>query len=295
MQAIVYYIVYPIVWFLSILPLRVTYLLSDVAAFILYYIVGYRKEVVFKNIKYAFPEKSDKEIIKIAKKSYRHFTDVFIEMVKTFTISKKELRNRYQPTNIEVLEEQYAKGNNIILLGAHYANWEWIFSVNTRIKYNGVAVYTRINNKYFDNKIKKSRARFNSTLIDGKMNQVLTENLKANKLSIYGLLSDQSPQPHRAHYWAEYFDIKVPIHTGGEMFAKKFDFTVVTFTVSKVKRGYYEITFKLLTETPRDYKDYEISDIFLRETEAHIRKAPEYYFWTHKRFKHMDKVPKEWL
>lgn len=291
-QFIAYILVYPIIWLLSILPMPILHFFSDIIYYIVYYIVGYRKKVVFGNLKYAFPDKSDDEIKKIAKKSYRHFIDIFVEMIKSFTISEKELAKRWKIKNIHVLKELEEQHKSAILYGAHYANWEWVFILNTYVKYTGFAIYKKIANKYFDKKIKDVRGKYNTVLVPTKeIFDVVEENNRNNTLSLYGFLGDQTPKAINARHWASFFNVVVPIQTGTEFFAKKYDIPIVFFSVERVKRSYYECTFKILTDDPKKYNDYEITDMYLAEVEKQVHKAPEYYFWTHKRFKHKDKAP----
>tara|TARA_B110000240_G_scaffold93578_1_gene106212 strand:- start:523 stop:906 length:384 start_codon:yes stop_codon:yes gene_type:complete len=113
------------------------------------------------------------------------------------------------------------------------------------------------------------------------------------KQGLYLLLSDQSPQPHKTYYWREFFNIKVPVHTGAEMLSKRFDLVVINYVTRKVKRGYYTTEFQLITETPKDFKNYQITDMYTELTEKNIIEQPEHYLWSHKRFKHRDKVPTE--
>ena len=122
----------------------------------------------------------------------------------------------------------------------------------------------------------------------------ITYNFNNGIQGLYLLLSDQSPQIHKANYWREFMGIKVPIHTGAEKIAKKFDMAIVNYSIKKVKRGYFEVTFETLTEHPNEYKDFEITDKYLAITERNIHNQPAYYLWSHKRFKHRNKVPKEW-
>ena len=151
-----------------------------------------------------------------------------------------------------------------------------------------------MSNKTLENKIKKTRERFG-------INMILTKNTLQNmddqhnkgEIGFYGLLSDQSPEVNKAYYWSDFLGVRVPIHTGAEMLAKKYNYNFINIEVDKVKRGYYEVKFELITENPRDYKDYELTDIFLKKLEKQIRKKPEYYFWTHNRFKHEGKTPKK--
>ena len=121
----------------------------------------------------------------------------------------------------------------------------------------------------------------------------MQRNFSAKKQGLYLLLSDQSPQPHKTYYWREFFNIKVPIHTGAEMLSKRFDLVVINYVTKKVKRGYYETEFQLITESPKDFDDYQITDLYTDLTEKNILRQPEFYLWSHKRFKHRDKVPAE--
>jgi len=289
MQFLIFILVYPFIWLFSILPFSVLYFISDGIYYILYYIIGYRKEIVRHNLKLAFPEKSNQELTIISKKFYRHFIDIFIEMIKSFTISEKEIVKRFKFTNIEILDNLVSKNRSLILLGSHYANWEWIFNLNLFLKQvNGYAVYKKLKNPFFNKTARESRERYNTTLITTKaITELIAHNTKNNIQSIYGFLSDQSPKSKKAHHWSTFLGRKVPVITGSEMLAKKHNLAVVSFTVKKIKRGFYEATFNLLAENPNDYKDYEITDSYLKELEQVIYKQPEFYFWTHKRFKHV--------
>ncbi|SDX92363.1 KDO2-lipid IV(A) lauroyltransferase [Lutibacter oricola] len=293
MNLLVYILVYPLIWLISILPFKLLYLFSDFLYTILYYVVGYRKKVVLDNLKMVFPEKEEKELLIIRKQFYHHFIDIFMEMIKSFTISEKEMCKHYQFPNLEVFHKLYKNGKSTILVGAHYANWEWIMCLNNQVTYKGYAAYTKIGNPYLNNSILKSRSKFGVTLKQtSKIIREIEHNDTNNIQAMYGLLSDQSPQLKKTHYWADFFGVKVPIHTGAEMLTKKYDMNLVFMNSKKIKRGYYETTFEVITENPRDFKDYELTDIFLDKVEKQVKSNPAYYFWTHKRFKHKDKAPK---
>jgi KDO2-lipid IV(A) lauroyltransferase len=243
-------------------------------------------------LRLSFPDKSDQEIIQISKKFYSHFVDVFIEMIKSFTVSKEEVYKRYKYTNIDFFTKLYKDGKSVILTGPHYANWEWIMSLDSFVDYKGYAAFTKINNPYFNNKVLQSRAKFGTHLVQtSKVISEILKNKKNKTQAMYGLLSDQSPQLKKTYYWNEFLGVKVPIHTGAEMLAKKFDMNMVFMDVKKNKRGYYETTFSLITDDAIKYPDYKLTDIFLEKVEKQIKAQPEFYFWTHKRFKHKDKAP----
>lgn len=295
MQFLIFAITYPIILLLSFLPMRILYLFSDFLYFIFFHVIGYRKKVVLENLELAFPEKKINELKRIQKDFFKHFTDIFIESIKAFSITKKTILKRYKFTNPELIDELYKKGRSIAFVGAHQANWEWSISIPLHVKIKCFGAYTRIGNKYYDKTVKNSRTKFG--FIGYKTSETIrsiSHNFDEGIQGLYLLLSDQSPQIHKTHYWSEFMGVKVPIHTGAELIAKKFDMAVVNYSIKKVKRGYFEVTFETLTEHPNEFKDFEITDKYLEITERNIHNQPAYYLWSHKRFKHRNKVPKEW-
>jgi KDO2-lipid IV(A) lauroyltransferase len=252
-----------------------------------YNVFSYRKKVVRNNIAMALPNLSEKERLTIEKKFYHHLCDMFLEMVKTMSISQKEMEKRFKFTNLELYLDLEKKGKSIALLCAHYASYEWAVSMNCHITFTGYGVYKKINNKYFDRLVKKIRSRFDATLISTRETiPTIEKNLRTNHLGVYGLASDQSPQASKAYHWTSFMGIETPVHTGAEMLAKRFDMNVIFLKNKKIKRGYYEATFELMADNPKEVPNYEISEDFLRRVEKQIHEAPEFYLWTHKRWKH---------
>ncbi|MGB0981301.1 MAG: lysophospholipid acyltransferase family protein [Winogradskyella sp.] len=292
MQLIAYILIYPLLWVISNLPFRLLYGFSDILYLFIYKIFGYRTSTVKENLKLVFPNKSEKEISKITSKFYHHLCDMVVEAIKSLTISKAEMQKRYKFTNVALINDLEEKNRSIILMCAHYGSWEWIFILQTYVKHKGYAVYKRLKNKYFDRLIKSIRAKYNSHLITTKETfSILNASKSKGELTISGFVSDQSPKVNKAYHWNEFMGIKVPMHTGAELLAKKLDMAVVFFKVKRIKRGYYETTFETIAEHPKDFNDYEITDLFFKLVEKQILEAPQYYLWTHKRWKHRDKVP----
>ncbi|MFN2261878.1 MAG: lysophospholipid acyltransferase family protein [Psychroflexus sp.] len=290
MHALVFYLVYPLIWLISILPFRVLYFLSDCFFILIYRVFAYRKKVVLENLDLTFPNKTKKEKAIIARDFYKHFCDLIFESFKSLTIPEEEIKKRYKPVNIEEIQKIENEGDSIILMMAHYANWEWIFIMQRYVKSRGYGVYKRLRNKYFDKLIKKMRAKYNTELITTKETiPILMEGKAKNETSISGFISDQSPKINKAFHWQKFMGIEVPVHTGAEMLAKKLNSSVVFCSVSKVKRGHYEVRFKTIARNPKEFADYEITDQFLKLVENQIESAPEYYLWTHKRWKHRKK------
>jgi KDO2-lipid IV(A) lauroyltransferase len=292
MQFILFAITYPIIWILSRLPMRILYMKSDFFYFLIYYVFRYRKQVVLDNLKLAFPEKPEVELLRIRKKFFKHLMDLMVESVKAFSISEKEILKRYTYSNPELVNKYAAEGRSIALMGAHQSNWEWSISLPKVLNINMYGAYTKLNNTYYEKAVRDSREKFG--VIGYKTSEMvrgMQKRFSKKQQGAYILLSDQSPQLHKTYYWREFFNIKVPIHTGAEMLSKRFDLVVINYVTKRVKRGYYTTEFQLITDTPKDFKDYQITDLYTELTEKNILEQPEYYLWSHKRFKHRDKVP----
>lgn len=287
MRFIVYLIAYPFLWCISMLPFRLLYLFSDFTYLIVYYLIGYRKKTVRENLALALPHLSTEERLAIEKKSFRHLCDMFLEMIKTMTISNKEISKRFVFTNMEVYKNLEAQEKSIAMMLAHYASYEWVISMNAYVNFSAFAIYKKIANPYFDKLVRNIRSRFKANLITTKETiPVIINNNQNKELSIYGFASDQSPRISSAYHWQKFMGVEVPVHTGAEMLSKKYDMNVIFLKVQKVKRGYYQASFEVLSDNAKEVPNYEITDQFLKLVEQQILEAPEYYLWTHKRWKH---------
>ena len=292
MQFILFAITYPIIWILSRLPMRILYMKSDFFYFLIYYVFRYRKQLVLDNLKLAFPEKPEVELLRIRKKFFKHLMDLTMESIKAFSISEKEILKRYTYSNPELVNKYAAEGRSIALMAAHQSNWEWSISLPRVLNIDMYGAYTKLNNTYYEKAVRDSREKFG--VIGYKTSEMvrgMQKRFSDKQQGAYILLSDQSPQLHKTYYWRKFFNIKVPIHTGAEMLSKRFDLVVINYVTKRVKRGYYTTEFQLITDTPKDFKDYQITDLYTELTEKNILEQPEYYLWSHKRFKHRNKVP----
>lgn len=292
MQFLAYILIYPFLWLISLLPFRLLYLFSDFVYILLFYIIGYRRKTVKENLKLTFPEKSDSELKTISKKFYHHMCDMFLEMIKSLTISRNQLNKRFIIKNPEELQHLESLNKSIVVMYGHYASYEWSFVSENYISLKGIGIYKTIANKYFDNLVRKIRSRYNTELIDTKKAVAkISEYEKQGVKSAIAFLSDQSPKSYAKYYWTKFMNIEVPCFTGAEKIAKDLDLSVAYLKIEKVKRGYYEAELITLAENARDFSDYEITDMFTRELEKQIHKDPQYYLWTHKRWKHRGKKP----
>ena len=288
MQLLAYILAYPIIWFISIQPFRVLYFLSDITYLLLYRLIRYRKKTVRQNLRLALPHLSEPELNKVEKKFYSHFCDSFFEMAKTLSITDREIRKRFTFTNIELTHEYETKGKSVVVLIGHYASYEWLLSMSKYFNaYKGFGIYKAIRNEYFNTLVKKIRRKFNAELISTKSTiPAMRQNERKGIKGFYGFISDQSPKLHSIIYYGKFFGIEVPMQVGGEILAKKLDMNIMFARVEKTGRGYYQCTFVPLPGNTKDYPNFEITDWFMKLLEEQIKETPEYYLWTHRRFKH---------
>ncbi|HUH26425.1 MAG TPA: hypothetical protein VLY87_07345 [Flavobacterium sp.] len=289
MKYILFLVIYAFLWSISILPFRVLYFLSNVVYFLLYKVIGYRVKTVRANLKLVFPELNDGERKQIEKDFYIHLCDLFLEMVKTMTISVKELNKRFVFENPELIKEYEQKQKSIILMLPHYANWEWVIILGTHLDFKGFGVYKKLANRYFDKLVRDIRSKFNAELISThETTGIIRENQSKELYGVYLFLSDQNPLIRPNLHWEKFMGVEVPVHMGAEALARKLDMNILYLNVEKVKRGYYKASFSVITDDVKNEPKYKPTRMFFDKVEAQIRKAPQYYFWTHKRWKHKD-------
>ena len=285
---ILYYIIVSIWYVFSLLPMSVHYVISDLLFWILYKIVGYRRDVVWKNLSESFPEKSEEELRKIERGFYHFFCDYLVETVKLMTISQAEMKRRIVFKNAELVDEIMGSGQSIALYLGHYCNWEWVSSVPLWVNPNAWCgqVYHPLENKDFDKLFLKIRERMGAHCI--AMQDTLREVVKhkrENQPIIIGYISDQKPHWVNIHHWVDFLNHDTPVLTGTERIVRKMNHAVMYLDIQRVRRGYYEAEFKLVTREPQKMKDYELTDIYFEMLEKSIRRAPEFWLWSHNRWK----------
>ncbi len=280
-----YYIVYGLFYVLSLLPWRVLYLLSDFFYLIVYYIVGYRKEVVMNNLSIAFPDKTLAERKKIAKEFYQQFTDTFIEVFKLISISEKELNKRFT-ADYSVINNIHSSGKNVQLLVGHFFNWEFAnLAYSNNLLYKFLGVYMPIQNKVFDKIFYNYRKKFGTVLIPATE---FKKNFSAYSKEQYclALVGDQNPGGPENAYWTSFFGRMTPFVKGPERSAKFDNTAVVLCNFYKIKRGYYRSDLKLLSEEPKTLPHGEITKQLAAFIEETVRQHPSGYLWSHKRWKY---------
>ena len=285
---ILYYIVYGLWYMLSLLPLRVHYVLSDVIFLLLYHMLGYRKKVVRTNLRTSFPEKSQEEFKQIERDFYHFFCDYMVESVKMMTISEQEMRRRMVFKNMEAVDNILAEGQSIALYLGHYCNWEWVTSLPLWLPANiqPGQIYHPIENRLTDQLFLRARQHFNSLCIP--MHDTLRRLLefsKSNCPMVIGYISDQKPHWVNIHHWVDFLNHDTPVLTGTERIVRKLNHAVFYIDMQRKHRGYYEAELKLITRHPQQMHEFEITDIYYQMLEKTIRRAPAYWLWSHDRWK----------
>jgi len=284
MQALSYYLLYPIIYVIACLPYRALYIFSD----FLYYVIrltGYRRKVVFTNLKNSFPEKSEAEINTICNNYYRYLCDLVLETLKTLRMSEKETLERVKFHNTAWLDKLYQDRSSIMIVMGHYGNWEWAgpsFTLTT--KFQLVVIYRPLSNVYFERMMTRMRTRFGTriTPVDKTLRDMVSYR---NEITATAFIADQTASKKNA-YWTTFLNQDTAVFTGPEKLAKKFNYPVVYMNVRRVRRGYYEITPELLFEKPVNTMENEISERFTQRLETEIKRDPVPWLWSHKRWKH---------
>lgn len=290
MQFLAFWLIYPSLWLISKLPFKLLYIFSDWVYLWLYIIIGYRKKVVRHNLKIALPRTSDAERKRIEKQFYHHLCDTFVEMIKSISLTKEELNKHYTFTNVEVMQNYEKEERTSILVMGHYASHEWVFALQLFLKNPGHAIYKKIRNPYFDKMARDIRGKWNTNLVTNKRSRLkVRQMIKDKQTTVFGFAADQTPRLAKAHYWPMFLGHEIPFFTGVEQLAKQFNTPVVHLSVRKIKRGYYEGTFHVLADQPNDFADFDITAAFAKALETQILAEPQYYLWTHKRFKWLGK------
>jgi len=288
MQAIGFYLIYGILWLFSLLPLRILYIISD----ILYVSIrfgGYRKKVITDNLKFSFPNLSNKEIGEIRNKFYQHFSDLILETIKVQTMSKKEMRKRVVFKNLEKIHKHYNADKDVVAVLGHYGNWEWITSFSLHIEALACDVYHELKNPYFDRHMLKLRSRWGNANFEMKSSVREIVRLRQKKQRfVIGLIADQSPSRTKIQYCRPFLNQNTPFILGPEKIAKLTESPVVFFHMNKVKRGYYEVNIIPILESTKDADQYEITNKHVDTLESIIKQRPELWLWSHKRWKYAE-------
>ncbi|RYU92374.1 lauroyl acyltransferase [Mucilaginibacter terrigena] len=274
-------------YLVSLLPFWFLYGVADVIFLVLYYVIRYRRDVVKLNLTNSFPERTEAERHKIERRYYRYMADLMVETIKMITVSEKSLRKRMKPTNPELVEHYFKQNRSIIAAAGHYCNWEMAalaFGLLTTEK--RIIVYKPLTNEVFDAMFNRVRARFGAMLV--AMRQTLRTMIALkNQLTFSVLVSDQTPNMHEINYFTTFLNQPTAVFLGIEKLAKLIDAAVIFYRIDRVSRGYYTYTLVPLIEQPKLTTDHEITEAHVRYLEKLIQEKPQYWLWSHRRWKYM--------
>ena len=269
------------------LPFWVIYGMADIFYVLLYYVVRYRRKTVHENLINSFPEKSPDEIRKITKKFYHHLSDLGLETIKFNRMTEKQIDDRFKVHNLDIYEEYYKQGKSIILLGMHYNNWEWSGSMQRFIKAQFLVVYNPMRkNKELEKFILQTRERFGAKSV--AVNHSVRSALEFNKAERPGALilgADQTP-PSYSQFWTTFLNQETAFFAGPMKIAIKTNQPVILHHTRKIGRSRYEVFHYKLIENPSEVKPEEILLAYIKKLEEIIRAEPEYWLWSHRRWKH---------
>lgn len=282
---------FKIIILFSKLPLRVLYIISDIIFFLMYHLVGYRKKVVTENLKNSFPHKTPDEIYKIRKSFYKNFSDYIVETLKSFTITSHELRVRVQHLNQDVFHEAKSENKNVILLTGHVFNWEWFNALATIIpQENCFPVYRKVQNSFWEERIKGIRNRFGNSALEAKevIRHIFRNPNDGN--SVYMFVADQTPHVSEVSYGLNFMNQKTPAFIGYDKLSTRMDLAFVFCEMKKVKRGYYQINYYRIYPDGEKFVEHEVVKKFHKLLENTIKKRPDNYLWSHRRWKYQHAI-----
>ena len=271
---------------ISYLPFWILYGLSDFTYLVLYKLIGYRTKVVRSNLKNSFPELDQKEIKRIEAAFYRHLCDVIVEAIKAFTISEQAAEKRMVHQNPELLDQFYQEGKQVVLAGGHYGNWElFAITIGMNLKHKAIALYTPLKNEFFNEKVKNSRSKYGLGMLSI---QEIKKKISTLDNGLYAIIfgADQSPRKSQKAYWMTFLGQETGVQFGTEKFALENEAAVIFGNIHRIKRGYYEVRYQLISSNAVHEPYGYITQAHTKLLEKEIKQKPEHWLWSHKRWKH---------
>ena len=278
---------------LSYIPWRVMYGLSDGLFYLLYYMVGYRRKIVRKNLSESFPEKDLSDIKRIEKGFYRFFADMLLESCKLASMSPEEMRKRMKFKNVEAVNAMIRQGKSVSVYLGHYGNWEWVSSMPLWLEKDveGIQIYHKLRNQTMERLMLHIRERMGGISVEmHKTARYITELVNNHKVCVIGFIADQSPRKRESRYFLPFLHHKTPVLIGTEKITKHYGFEAFYLHVTRTRRGFYEAEFVQLHENPQSLPGFELTALYFKHLEQAIQQQPELYLWTHQRFKHAERL-----
>lgn len=287
MNRVGYFIFVALSYTITLLPMRALHLLSDMLWPLFYHVVRYRRKVVEMNLRNAFPEKSPEERKKIAKRFYRHLTDLIVETLKAMHMTTEQIRKRFVVPDTAIPDRFFSEGRDVVALASHYNNWEWYSSLQMSAKHKVITIYKPLKNNDFDRFLRKIRERFGMQTTP--MNHIVRDLVRYRSekiLTMSGFIGDQTPPPYDNACWTTFLNQDTGFYRGAEKIAVKYDMPVIMMNIVKRKRGFYELEYSIISEHPRSEEPNAIITRYAERLEKIISDKPEYWLWSHRRWKH---------
>jgi KDO2-lipid IV(A) lauroyltransferase len=274
------------IFLIGIIPFFLLYPFADLMYFFLFHVFRYRKKVIFDNLSASFPTMEQQKLNQLFSLSYKNLTDILVEGIKGFTMTRGQISRRHKILNPEIVEPFYKAGKSIIALPTHYGNWEWgALSPGLFIKnFNIIGFYKPFSNPFVDRFMRKNRSRTGTTLASIYETSKTFEQLK-DKPTVYIMAADQSPSNAKKAYWVNFLGRNTAFLRGPEKYARSYDIPLVYVDIQRVKRGYYELTLSVLADKPSELAEGEITRRYAKMLESQISRKPENWLWSHKRWK----------
>jgi len=285
MKRINYYLFKIIVFVIAYLPNKIIYLLSDFMAFVLFKGIKYRKKVLVGNLQKAFPHYDNTRIQKIAYQAYQNLSDIILESCKAYVMSKNDFLQQYRVVNPELADSYFKKNQSVIVVGSHFANWEWgVICVPLQQQHQLLGVYRPLANTYINNFMHQSRANFGMKLYATKHTaQAFADSQKQASAII--LMADQSPSKVAKAHWVNFLNRDTACIHGPAKYAKRYNYPILYFDVQRIKRGHYTMRLSTLIDNPEKYSELAITQAYMKKLEGIITQMPANWLWTHKRWK----------
>ena len=290
MKQLAYYLIYGIVYVLSLLPFRLLYLISDGLYLVVYHLIRYRRKIVRKNLTASFPEKSQEELRRTERQFYHWLCDYVFETFKLLSISDANLLRHMELRGMDQLELCFDKGQNCAAILGHYCNWEWLSAVSLGFHRHPDAtvglIYHPLYNEAVDRLFIDLRSAHHGMCVPKQdILRHLISLKRDNRRSLFGYISDQSPKWENMHLWLDFLHHDTPVFTGAERIMQKMNDAVFYVDMERPRRGQYICTFRLISPEAVREEEFAITRRFFQMLEQSINRQPAYYLWTHNRWK----------
>jgi len=260
--------------------------LSDFLAFLLYRVAGYRRRVAMDNLHRAFPEKGEKELRRIARGAYRAFIDTALNIFRIRYASQRRVLRTMTCKNTALLHRLYDEGRSGVIMAGHYSCWEYIGVLQRDIRHVTVAAYQPLSFAPLERVIAEGRRRFGAILAALRdVFKVLIDHRQRGVPTMTLMVSDQTPASGSCTHWLTLLGQLTPVLMGPERIAQRTGAAVMYLRIVEKRRFSYEYELVLLSENAAQEPEMEVTKRFYAELEKDLRRAPQLWLWTHRRWK----------